>query len=57
VFWSFDLSRHDPQLLSSPVVILNPETKDEVRRLYFGAGLKNNAQALLYCLEDHRAPE
>lgn len=54
-YWTFDLSQHEPQLLSSPAAVLQAVTPaDQHRRIYFGAGIGGLPR--LYCLEDHWTP-
>lgn len=57
IAWSFDVAKHSktqPQLFSSPVVVVDRENTGERRSIYVGAGLNNVVTwtAMLYCLED-----
>jgi outer membrane protein assembly factor BamB len=55
VVWQFDVEGDTDQwaqMFSSPAVVARQTSGGERRRIYFGAGLSNFSEGVLYCLED-----
>src|SRR5262249_8568531 len=57
VGWAFDVqqdSGEEPVLFSSPAGVVNPGDGGGRSRIYFGSGLSDFSQGILYCVEDEQ---